>query len=161
MKDKKTEFRSLLKYALELNEQFFHFWHSNDVDDLAKDLTIEDAPILEKLIISRIQIANFFEILLRIDPIRAKNILIDRYLGESVSPDRKYGGFEFELSLMLDDYIEILGKKELIELINHPEVKLERLKDPRVINSLIEALDFDDQGECMTWINNNYRKKNL
>ena len=152
MADKKSEFQSLIRTALKLNQEFINYWHSVDLNELAKNLTVEDAPMLEELILKRIEVLNLFELLLKIDPGRAKNILVRRYLGESVSPDTKFGGFEFELSTMLDDYNEILGEKALVDLINHPEIEIRRLKDTRVLRSLTEALDFNDENESLNWV---------
>lgn len=96
---------------------------------------------LENLLLLRIEVLSAFELLVRLNPERAQAILLRRYLGRGVSPDRKFGGYEFELSTMLDDLVEIAGKNSLVGIVRSNLFDPEKLEDPRVVQSLAGALD--------------------
>jgi len=104
---------------------------------------------LEHLILSRIDILRSFELLSSIDLNHAEQLLLRRYLG-GVCPDTKFGGYEFELCDMLDDYR--LAGGDLEALVKAPLFDRTKLGDPRVIRSFCEALDFDSANEFEDWL---------
>jgi len=109
---------------------------------------------LERLILLGIEVLNAFELLVRIDPARAVELLLRRYLGRGVSPDTKFGGYEFELSTMVDDLVEIQGEGALAELVASERFDPGKLDDPRVLRSFSEALSCEPD-EVRTW----YRRR--
>ena len=54
------------------------------------------------------------------------------YLGEYASPDTKYGGYEFDLFIMLRSFADIFGKEGLAEYLKEIKASNNRLKDKRV-----------------------------
>lgn len=54
------------------------------------------------------------------------------YLGEYASPDTKYGGYEFDLFIMLRSFAYIFGKEGLAEYLKEIKASNNRLKDKRV-----------------------------
>jgi DNA-directed RNA polymerase alpha subunit len=110
-----------------------------------------DKDVLCNLIISRIDILNSFELLVRLDPDRALRVLTRCYLGKGVSPDTKHGGYESELSIMLDDIVEISGEPTLRKLVKL-NIDEETMKDKRVIRSFCDALSLDAEIEFLHWL---------
>lgn len=54
------------------------------------------------------------------------------YLGEYASPDTKYGGYEFDLFIILRSFADIFGKEGLAEYLKEIKASNNRLKDKRV-----------------------------
>ncbi len=89
--------------------------------------------------------------LVTLSPESAIEMLLARYLGKSVDPDRKFGGFEFELDSMLDDLCKIAGKDQLSILIQNENFAPSSLEDARVRRSSAEALELDES-QVPTWV---------
>lgn len=114
-------------------------------------LTPEDVRLLKTLIVSRIYPINAFGLLVAADPLGAMEMLLSRYVGRGVDPDRKFGGYVFELSSMLTDLVESQGESRLRQLLEHPSFNKALLTDERVISSIGEALGME-RPETQNWI---------
>src|SRR5262249_16829460 len=68
-------------------------------------------------------------------------LVVSRYLGLGVNPDRKYGGYTSELTMLLDDLLHAGGDVALRQLFTHPRCDPDRLKDSRVVEALSWTLD--------------------
>jgi hypothetical protein len=135
--------RSAARQALEAQDQLLNAWRSLDSSDLDSLCEQDDLELLKQLILRRIYPVNAFAVLARVDKYAAIDVLISLYLGDSVDPDRKFGGYTFELSSILDDLREIHGETALRELIDHPKFNKIRLSDSRVIEAFSDSLDID------------------
>lgn len=118
---------------------------------LHSDLAQEDIDILKKLIISRVCSIDAFELLVKIDRTASIEMLIRRYLGIGVDPDKKYGGYQFELENMLSDFVTTWGDTALCELFTHHDFDQFRFTDLRVQASIAEALNVE-VSEVPKWI---------
>lgn len=118
---------------------------------LDRDLEPADIPVLEQLIVRRIEVLRPFERLAALDLQAARKVLLDRWLGHGVDPDTKFGGYTFELGVMLDDLRVVGGDDALRGLIADPRFARERLSDPRVLDALGEALDLTRDG-VVRWL---------
>ncbi|MCA9691911.1 MAG: hypothetical protein R3A51_20705 [Nannocystaceae bacterium] len=101
---------------------------------------------LEALILARVEVLNAFELLIRISPERAITMLLRLYLGSGVSPDTKFGGYESELDVALDDLRELAGERALQRLVCSSQFDVEKWQDPRVLRSFAGALSTDAAG---------------
>ncbi len=146
------EFREMIQSLARLNKRMYEFWQKADIASLTKELKEEDAVLLQQLILALIEVLPLFEILLHLDPKRAKDILLRRYVGTGIDPDTKFGGYEFELSSMLDDYQKILGETKFEELFTDPGFDRDKLSDPRMKRSLMEVLNFNTERDVDKWI---------
>ena len=119
-------------------------WRGLQESDVA-EATENDVSILRELIVTRIYPVNAFGLLVRIDPDAAIEVLLSRYLGMGVDPDRKFGGFEFELETMLDDLREVCGTQKLAQLVKHARFSIELVDDLRVRRVFGEILRMAEQ----------------
>lgn len=110
-----------------------------------------DVPLLRELVIRRIDVLPAFEQLVKLDAAVAREVLLDRWLGGDVDPDTRFGGFTFELTAMLDDLRQIAGEAALRAVIADPRIAPDRLADPRVLESLGQALDLAHD-DVSAWI---------
>ncbi len=121
----------------------------------ASDLNDEDCrvlgPLLEALILRRVEVLPSFELLLTVDPGRGSSLLLRRYLGQGVNVDGKFGGYEFELATMLDDLVELGPTMSLDALVQSDQFDLGKLQDPRVRRAFAEALSLEPT-EVQDWV---------
>ena len=101
----------------------------------------EDIAILECLVNDKIFQLNAFEILLRVAPDNALNLLKRRYLSLDLSNNAK--DHVADLEIMLSDIKEILGNDKLEEVLNCSEFLLDNKKNQRVIDAIDFARDND------------------
>jgi hypothetical protein len=130
--------------ALRSHDVLLNAWRALQDSDIA-EATEEDVDLLRSLIVSRIYPVNAFSMLVKVDQSRAIEVLLSRYLGVGVCPDRKFGGFESELGIMLDDLEEFGGRERIIQLVRHPEFAVERTEDSRVCRAFGEILNLDER----------------
>lgn len=126
-------------------------WRQLDAEDHELIGKFIDPAVLRKLVYRRLYPVNAFAAIARADKGAAIDILIEWYLGDTVDPDSKFGGYSFELESMLDDLREKWGELGLRELIAHPNFNKDRLKDRRVIEAFAATLDMDD-GQFVEWL---------
>lgn len=110
-----------------------------------------DIGLLQQLVWQKIHQLNAFGALVRLNREAAINILLRRYLGSGVSPDRGFGGFFSDMSSMLSDLVEVGGAEALKALINHPNFNPEMLADHRFVEAACEAVDIQ-QAAFTEWI---------
>ena len=115
--------------------------------------TSDDLALLEELVYRKIYPINAFELLTRLDIEAAITSLLGRYLGLHISPDRGFGGFQFEMSSMLDDLVLVGGERAMLRLIHHPGFNQDMLLDPRFRASACASLQFDDAA-FTSWLAN-------
>jgi len=147
-----TTFRTVAQRVLDADSEMLEFWRNVDASELSEHANAADVQILRKLIFARIHVLPAFGVLSRLDRCLAFDVLISRYVGVPVSPYRKFGGFVFELSTMLDDLCEIHGEQALRDLIATTGFDIGKLGDPNVIQSFCEALDLDDAESFHSWL---------
>jgi hypothetical protein len=133
--------RNAARAALVARKALDDAWSNSDRISFSRGATREDVALLKELIISRTEILSAFEVLCRVDVQEATSVLLSRYVGDAVDPDTKYGGFEFELSTMLDNLNEI-GDPEALQRLA-AAIDDEKLRDPRVVRAFCDALDID------------------
>lgn len=136
-------FRSMAADAISSHDAIMELWRKLPVAETARHCDQTDVELLSKLIKYRIYPANAFELLARVDLDRALEALLRRYVGVGVSADRKFGGYYFELSVMIDDLKEIAGEQALRRLISLDGFDRGKLTDPRVVSSFTDALDIE------------------
>jgi hypothetical protein len=107
---------------------------------------------LEPLFLKRILLTETFSIVARLDAARAVALLLRRYVGRGVSGDRKFGGYEFELSVLFNELVAVGGRELLRQLARDPAFDPEKLSDARVLRALEDALDLDDLDEVHEWL---------
>ena len=147
---KRDELLDAARNALNASRALQESWKSVDLAQLSRSLTPSDIDLVEQLILSRVDVLNAFELLVRCAPGRAEAVLMARYLGKDVSPDTKYGGFLFELDSMLNDWVEVQGKESLRHLFR--AVSPERIADARVLTAVRDVLDLRDVDEAHKWL---------
>lgn len=130
--------------ALRSHDVLLEAWRELRESDIA-EATTDDVAILRSMIITRIYPINAFGLLVKIDQDAAIEVLLSRYLGIAVDPDRKFGGFEFELESMLDDLLESGGVQRISQLVSHSEFSMERIEDLRVLRVFGGILQMDEQ----------------
>lgn len=108
--------------------------------------------LLSRLFVMRIEVLRCFELLLSLDSRKAIRLLFDLYLGPGVAPDRKFGGYEGELWVMLDDLVEIRGESALRELVGSPSFDRLKLGDPRLIRALCNVLSLEEPEQLGAWL---------
>ncbi|HEX7380384.1 MAG TPA: hypothetical protein VF278_24930 [Pirellulales bacterium] len=150
--DLSQAFRLAAKEAIESHDVLAELWRQMPVAETAQRCAESDIELLRQLIEYRIFPVNAFELLARIDLRQAYSALLSRYVGKGVSPDGKFGGYYFELSVMLDDLKEIGGEEALRSLIALDDFDRRKLTDPRVVNSFSDALDMEPN-EFDAWLN--------
>lgn len=146
--------RSAAEQAMTAEAALFEVLRELPVAEAARNCTAADVAWLRELIIRRIYPANAFELLAHIDVNMAIEALLDRYLGEFVCPDTKFGGYSFELATMLGDLVEIAGPDALRQLLRCDGFGRKHLKDRRVIDAFSEALDIDEK-QWEAWLISN------
>lgn len=119
-------------------------WRELSESDMA-EATRDDIGFLRSMIISRIYPVNAFELLVKIDPNAGVEVLLSRYLGRGVNPDTKFGGFESELQIMLDDLREVAGSQMIAQLVRNPDFAIQRIEDARVRRVLAQVLDMEEE----------------
>jgi hypothetical protein len=107
---------------------------------------------LEDLVVKRVLIQPAFTLLARLDLERSKALLLRRYVGQGVSADRKFGGYQFELSTLLTELVDIGGTKSLADLILEGSFDEHKLTDPRVLESICDALSLDSVELVHAWL---------
>lgn len=157
-KEALQELRDAARQAMAADTSLSRIWRDLPVAEVAEVCTSADAAWLRELMIRRIDPVNAFELLAHIDLNAAIEALLDRHLGEGVDPDRKFGGYSSELSIMLDDLVEIAGPDALRQLLRREGFGRKHLKDRRVIEAFSEALDIDEK-QWETWLNSNLPEK--
>jgi hypothetical protein len=142
--DERTEaLRSAGRNALEAQDALLAAWRDLKPEDVASLAGAPDVGLLVRLIERRIYAVPAFGALARIDITAARDVLLSRYLGRVVDPDRKFGGYAFELATMLDELRQAGGQEALTDLIDQPDFSSERLTDRRVIEAFSEALEME------------------
>ena len=126
-------------------------WRTLPMADTARRCDEHDIELLCELITRRIYPVNAFELLARIDLNAAFRVLLDLYVSSQVNPDRKFGGYYFELSIMLDDLKEIGGEQALRRLLALDRFDRRKLADHRVVDAFSEALEIEPE-EFQTWL---------
>jgi hypothetical protein len=145
--------------AIDAHKKLEHFWRDSDLSAISSMDSDSLVPVLVELIVRRIDIANPFELLIKISPDDALAILERRYLGEYVSPYRKFGGYYFELSLILSDYLEIRGKDCFISEILLNDKFKSKLSDSNAVAAICDALDMDSEAELASFIRKESQKQ--
>lgn len=127
--------------ALEAQDALLAAWHDLKPEDFASLEGGPDAGLLVRPIERRIYAVPAFGASARIDIAAARDVLLSRYLGGVVDPDKKSGGYALELAAMLDELRQAGGQEALMDLIDQPGFSPERLTDQRVVEAFSEALD--------------------
>lgn len=107
---------------------------------------------LEELFIKRVLVQPAFSLILRLDPEKAQSLLLRRYVGRGVSADTKFGGYQFELSQLLSELVAVGGQELVARLVLHASFDAGKLTDPRVIESLCDALSLDSVEAVQEWL---------
>ena len=141
--DRVEALRSAGRNALEAQDALLAAWRDLKPEDVASLAGAPDVGLLVRLVERRIYAVPAFGALARIDITAARDVLLSRYLGRAVDPDRKFGGYAFELTAMLDDLRQAGGQEALTDLIDQPDFLPERLTDQRVIEAFSEALEIE------------------
>src|ERR1700753_330599 len=95
--------RSAARDALEAQDALLAAWSTLDRKVLPSLAEAPDVSLLVRLIERRIYAVPAFGALTRVDITAARNVLLSRHLGRVVDPDRKFGGYAYELAAMLED----------------------------------------------------------
>jgi len=148
----------LAQQVLNAYDELDAFWVSNHKESIQIDFNQNEIDIIKQLILTRLDILNSFEILVKADLNEAISILNRRYFGKHVDPDTKYGGFEFEISSMLSDVVEFAGEKALINILTSEKNSTKILNDERVLRAIEEAMDFGDLDEVRSWLSDIQKK---
>jgi hypothetical protein len=144
-----SDFRKVAREALQAHDALVGLWRNVVASDFA-EASPEDVNLLKSLILRRIYPVNAFEVLVSLSPESAIEMLLARYLGKSVDPDKKFGGFEFELESMLDDLCRIAGKEQIANMLNNEQFSIASLDDSRVRRILAEVLELDES-QVFAW----------
>lgn len=151
-----NRFFDIARKAIKAHEEVYEFWNIYSKESVVESQgkSAEDViPLLKEMIIKRIEIANCFELLVRLDFNEALDVLESRYLGDTVCLYTKFGGIQNELALMLSDYLEIRGEDSFMEEIIKKYLLSEKMNDPKVISAFCEALDIDETNEFKKILN--------
>jgi hypothetical protein len=152
--DTHAELFDLAAKAIDAHNKLEGFWKKVDLRNFTSIGSDSLIPILIELIIKRIDVVHAFELLTIISHNDALKVLERRYLGDGVSPYTKYGGYQFELSLMLSDYLEIRGTECFkTEILLNSKFK-SKLSDSNVVEAMCEALDVESETELKSLIRN-------
>jgi hypothetical protein len=145
--------RLAARRAIEAHDELSAQWRSSQSASICLQ-SAEDVELLKQLVLRRIDPVNAFAALCRIDKSGAIAVLLRRYIGEGVDPDRKFGGFGSELWIMLDDLCEEHGEDALRDLVHHPQFNRSALRDPRVVEAFADSLDIE-VGKFPDWLKEN------
>jgi hypothetical protein len=137
--------------ALQAQDALLAAWRDLQPGDFAGLVGVPDIELLVSLIQRRIYIVPAFEALVKIDITAAREVLLSRYLGRNVDPDRKFGGYVFELTAMLGELHQAGGQEALRDLIDQAALSPARLADQRVIEAFSEALEIE-ASQVPEWI---------
>jgi hypothetical protein len=124
--------------------------YSNDPSQIPPSTT--DVSTLRELVFRKIYPVAAFSVLLKLDAETAIEVLLARYLGDTVDADRGFGGFIFDLSTMLSDLVEFGGLQSLRDLLNHPRFNNSLKADPRFIECLSSAADLEES-DALKFVN--------
>lgn len=144
------DFRTIATEALKAHDALMRIWRELPPAMFAES-SHDDVKLLKELIHRRIYPCNAFEILAHLDQDAAIEMLLRCYFGNHVNPDTKFGGFEFEIGLMLDDLRSICGIEQVVRLVNEPDFALALLDDPRVRRVFSEVLAISEN-EVSSWV---------
>ena len=136
--------RNAAARAVTSHDELLTIWRNLDSSQIAGECTPDDVQLLQELVRRRIYPINAFELLARADREAAIDTLLSRYVGVHVDPDRKFGGYSFELESMIEDLVNVHGDAALRELIARPQFEAARLRDHRVQAALCQALEIDE-----------------
>lgn len=140
-----------MRQALIAHDELLRAWRACEPGDLAALAGSDGIELLRQMVRRRIYPVNAFGALVQLDQAIAVDLLMDLYLGQGVNPDTKFGGFTFELWVMLDDLRELSGEAALRLVASDPRVNDGRLEDHRVIEAFAMALDVSD-AEARQWL---------
>jgi len=136
--------------ATDASSELQELWREIPEDAFLGVQEREVSELLWKLIYYRISPAAAFGALRKCDMSRARDALIRFYVGKGLNPDRKYGGYVFELDTMIGDLFEEGGETALRLLVNDAQFDPEKFSDPRVIGVFAEVLDIEP-AEVLPW----------
>lgn len=138
-----NDVRAAGRRTLEVQDELLSAWRHLDPGDLSLLGSPEDINLLQELIRRRIYPLNAFAALVKVARPAAVDVLFSRYLGHTVDPDTKFGGYAFELGTMLDDLCDAHGQLALRDLVRDSRFTRRLLDDDRVVGAFAEALDID------------------
>lgn len=150
MFDRNENIETALQAVAKLDEMFKQT-SGDAILEMSSDERARLAENLEAMILRRIEVANAFEWLARLDRPRATNVLLRRYLGRGVCPDNKFGGYESELSTMLEDFVEVQGIEALSELVVADRFDSEKVSDSRVARAFAEVVGCPPE-DVSSWV---------
>jgi hypothetical protein len=146
-------FFTLADNTLKNRQEFGSFWDAIDPNELGQQLTTDDVETLSQLVTSRIFLLPAFELLVRRFPRKACSLLVDRFLGEHVDPDYKYGGSGTTISVALSDMVEHDGPQALVHLLKVANLEMDQLTaDDRILRGFGEALELNSYEEIEQWL---------
>ena len=144
------ELRTAVRGALLSHDRLLAAWKGVD-DQTRETFASEGVELLKQLFIARIYPVNAFAVLVKANLPAAIELLLRRYLGQGVDPDRKFGGYAFELSSMLYDLHEAHGEAGLQELIQNPRIRQALAANKRAAGAFAEALGVSEQ-QAREWL---------
>ena len=154
VKDTISEYRKISSNLLKNHVDLRNFCSGISPKDLAENLSEEDGLKLEELMHAGVNGYYFFEVMLHYNRVMAESFFTRFYIGIYVSPDRKGGGYESMISSMMEDYCDLLGVDDLKRFLLSDSVSYRRLLDTRVVRSLSEILEVEE--DCiLAWIKKN------
>lgn len=137
--------------AIQTQDDLLNAWRAFDEQSEDFVLSEEDIGLLRILVFRKIYPINAFALLSRSHLDSALEILLSRYLGQNVDPDRGFGGVVYDLGSMLTDIYSIGGEPAILRLITHAQFNTVMLSENRFIESLAIALD-KDESEVIQWL---------
>jgi hypothetical protein len=149
--DRIEALRSAGRDALDAQDALLAAWRDLEPEDFASLAGPPDVGLFVRLIERRVYAVPAFGALAKVDITAARDVLLSRYLGRGVDPDRKFGGYVFELASMLDELRQAGGPEALMDLIDQPDFSPERLADRRFVEAFSEALEIEPE-EVPEWI---------
>lgn len=138
-----------LKFAERRIGELLKYIRDNIEQTSGLDGRVEE--VLVRLIKAGVWRALSFDILVKTNTSVALGAIRDSLLCKEIDPDRKTGGYEADLGIILGDIVDFLGEEKLISFIRSCQLKEDRLKDPRMIRAIGVALDID-QHEASAWL---------
>lgn len=149
-----SEYRKISSELLKNRVDLRNLCRNISPKDLAESLSEEDGLRLKDLMNTGVNGYYFFEVMLHYDRAMAEKFLTRFYIGIYVSPDRKGGGYESMVSSMMEDYYDLLGIEGLKCFLLSDSVSYRRLLDTRVVRSLSEILEVEED-HVLAWIKKN------
>jgi hypothetical protein len=126
-------------------------------DDLEEEDLAWLCSMLKILVKRRIQVVFGLEWLTRLAPQAAVELTIGHFLGPHTSPDTKFGGYENELGIILDDMVEIRGRVFLADIVRRSDFDRSKLDDERVVRAFGEALELPEDA-VRAWAHDLWRE---